>query len=202
MAIEWKVRRFMRSNGPNRIVVIVGLVLVAAIVVVGLLNPLLRGDRVTFDSKMLSLLIVVSALAVLSPLVWLVVRLAYNLPRSAIYRVLRMKFPLAKIGRISAVFDSSGFDFREGHHSPPVGFLVFDSAGVSVWSGLVEGGLLVEEHWGAVTWLDEGSRLRDDVLGIKLAGRTLVVSLEIRKGWSWVPITSRWTADLRTSYLG
>lgn len=192
----------MRPTGPNRIVVIVGLVLVAAMVVVGLLNPMLRGDRVTFDSKLLTLLVVVGALAVLSPLVWLGVRFAYNLPRSAIYRVLRMKFPLAKIGRISAVFDSSGFDFSENHPSQPVGFIVFDSAGVSVWSGHVEGGLLVEEHWGAVTWLDEASQLRDDVLGMKLAERTLVVSLEIRKGGSWVPITSQWAADVRISYLG
>jgi hypothetical protein len=180
----------------------VGLVLVAAIIAGGLLNSLLRGDRATFDSKLLSLLIVVGALAVLSPLVWLAVRFAYRLPRSSFDRVLRMKFPLAKIGRISAVFDSGGLDFGEGSQSPPLGFLVIDSAGLSVWSGQVDGGLLVEEPWSLVTWLDAGSHLGDDAIGMNLAGRTLVVSLEIRKGGSWVPITSQWAADVRASHFG
>jgi hypothetical protein len=192
----------MQPTGPSRVVVVVGLVVVAAIIVVGLLGTLLRGDRASFDSKLLSLLIVVGALAVLSPLVWLAVRFAYRLPRSAIYRVLRMKFPLAKIGRISAIVDSGGLDFGEGFESPPLGFLVFDSDGLSVWSGQVDGGLLVEEHWSSVTWLDAGSQPRDDVIGMNLAGRTLVVSLEIRKGGSWVPITSPWVAAVRASHFG
>ena len=188
----------MQPTGPSRVVIAVGLVVVAAIVAVGLLNPLLRGDRAAFDSKLLILLIAVGALAVLSPLVWLAVRFAYRMPRSAIYRVLRMRYPLAKICRISEVFDSGGLDFGEGSQSPPVGFLVFDSAGLSVWSGQREGGLLLEEHWSSVTF-DAGSQSRDDVIGMNLAGRTLVVSLEIRKGGSWVPITQRWAADMRAS---
>lgn len=192
----------MRPTGPSRLVVAVGLLVVAAIVVVGLVGSLLRGDRASFDSKLLSLLIAVGALAVLSPLVWLAVRFAYRLPRSAIYRILRMKFPLAKIGRISAVFDSGGLDFGEGSQAPPLGFLVFESAGLSVWSGEVEGGLLLEEPWSSVTWLDGRPQLPDDAIGMNLAGRTLVVSLEFRKDGSWVPITSQWAADVKASYLG
>jgi hypothetical protein len=179
----------------------VGFVIVAAVVAVGFLSPLVNGDRIAFDRNVAKLVVALILFVIIATVMLLVVRLVDRSPVSAMYPILRVSAPRAKIFRIVSVIESAGLDFGEVSPPAPMGFLVLEPDKITVWSGDVEAPLLYQSEWAVVSWLASATAVDEDVVHLVLGGRSFVAKLQARKGGAWLAVKSNDLDNVRAKYL-